>query len=275
MAKSELAVNTLQPLTITSTSTPQSTQKPSIKRLAVGPVVGLVVGVSVILAALTGICVFILMRRSPFPRSKERTQSSTPSQINLGKRQSGREVRQEPSVKAQDQSAVPKEEGTVQFIDLDWNLPQPISDSELVQEWGMLCVIIETHVTACYDEDKTGQEYYVDESSPLAYLDSYHLANPKSRHLAIRQSIGKIILENINPEANPNDTFLPPRLVSIIRSMPIKPDEKFPRKFLLHITWLICVLNLPTKFLKLPLRSGESLPTFSYAQREKKPRQNT
>ena len=140
MAKSESAVNTLQTLTITSTSTPQSTQKPSIRRLAVGPVVGLVVGVAIILATLTGICVFILMRRkSPFSPSKNRTQSSTASQIKLGKRRSGREIRQDPSVKAQDQSAVPEERGTVHYINVDWILSDPISDSELVHDWAMLC----------------------------------------------------------------------------------------------------------------------------------------
>ena len=136
-------------------------------------------------------------------------------------------------------------------------------------------ITIKYHVANCYDEDKADQEYNADESSPLAYLESHYLANPKSRHLAIRQSIGKIIVENINPEGNPNDTFLPPKLVSIIRSMPIMADEKSPRKFLQHVTWLICVLNLPTKFLKLPWRSGESLPTYSYARRETRSPQNT
>ena len=34
-----------------------------------------------------------------------------------------------------------------EFIDLDWNLPQPISDSEIVQQWGMLCVTIKNPVT--------------------------------------------------------------------------------------------------------------------------------
>lgn len=248
----------------------------SKKILAAVPVAGLVVGVSVILAALTGISVFILMRRKTlFPRSKKRAPSSRASQIKLGERLSGREVRRDPSVEAQDQSAVPEQERTVQFRTLDWTLPQPIADSELVQEWKMLGVCIKNHVTHCYDEDKAGQGYHVDESSPLAYLESYHLANPQSRHLAIRQSIGKFILENKIPEADPNDTFLAPKLVSIIRSMPIMADEKSPRKFFLHVPWLIRVLNLPTKFLKLPWRSGESLPTFSYARRETRSPQNT
>lgn len=121
---------------------------------------------------------------------------------------------------------------TVQVIHLNSSLPQPISDSGVVQEWRGFHNCIQHLVEDGYDNETVSQEYYVDESFPLAYLESYHLANPKSRHLAIRQSIGKIILENINPEGNPNDTFLPPKLVSIIRSM---PNEKSPRKFLLHV----------------------------------------
>ena len=244
MANSESAVNTLQTLTITSTSTPQSTQKPPSKRVAVETVVGLVVGVSVLLAAFTGICVFILMRRKNlFPRSKKRTQSSKAPQIKLGKLRSGREFRQDPSVKAHDQSAVPKEKEIVQVVNLDWILPQPIYDSELIEEYGGLCFHIKSLVTDCYDGDTAGQEYCVDESSPLAYLESCHLANPKSRHLAIRQAIAKIILENINPEGNPNDTFLPPKLVSIIRSMPVAANEKSPCKFLPDVALLIYMLT--------------------------------
>ncbi|MCJ1344866.1 hypothetical protein MMC31_003071 [Peltigera leucophlebia] len=227
--------NTLQNYTVTPTVTPpsQPTQKPSNKGVAPANVAGIVVGVSVFVAALTGIIVFILMRRStPFLRSKKRSsigtqnrsQSSRAFQTRLGKRRSGR---RDQSEKAQEQLAVP-EEGTVQFVDLDRDLPQPISEGDLLQGWEKLSVSIKNHVTDCYHREKADQRYHVDKSSPLAYLESYHLADPKSRHLAIRQCIGKFIVENIEPEGNPDDTFLPPKLVSIIRSMPIMADKNSP-----------------------------------------------
>ena len=256
------AVTTFQTPPTNPTSTPQSTQKSSSKGLAVGAVVGIVVGVSLILAALTGISVFILMRRKTlFPGSRKRSlmdtgnrsQSSKASHIRLGKRRSGRKGRRDPFVKAQDQSVVPEEEGTVRFIDLDRDLPQPISEGDLLQDWEKLSVSIKNHVTDCYHREKVGQGFYVDESSPLAYLESYQLAHPKSRHLAIRQAIGKFILKNINPEGNPDDTFLPPKLVSIIRSMPIMADEKSPRKFLIHVVWLHSCANFASKVLEAAL----------------------
>lgn len=255
----------------TSTSCPPSTQKSLNKELHVGVVVGIVLGVSIFLATLTGISVFILMRKNTLvPRSKKRSiidpgsrsQRSRASEIRLGKRRSGRKDRRDPSVKAQEQSAVPEEEGTVQFIDLDRDLPQPVSEGDLLQDWQKLSVSIKNHVTDCYHLDKAGQRYDVDESSPLAYLESYQLAHPKSRHLAIRQCIGKFIVENINPEGNPDHTFLPPKLVSIIRSMPIVADVKSPRKFLPHVIWLIRVLKLASTVLEAALAKWRVITHF-------------
>lgn len=266
MAESGQEISTLQ--TLTSTPAPQSTQKPPSKGIDVRVVVGIAVGVGVFVAALTAMSVFILMRRyTLFPRPRKRSSIDTESRsrnsrmfpTRLGKRRSGRKVRRDPSVKAQKQSAVPEEEGTVQFIDLDRDLPQPISEGDLLHYWENLSVSIKNHVTDCYHRAKA-KRYYVDKSSPLAYLEPHQLADPKSRHLAIRQCIGKFIVENIRPDGNPDDTFLPPKLVSIIHSMPITADEKSPRKFLQHVIWLIRVLTFPPKFLKQLWRGGESLP---------------
>lgn len=247
MAESRQDFNTLQTATITPA--PQATQKPSNRGLSTGAIVGITIGVTVFVVALVGIIVFILMglmkrgttdTRNPDTRSRSR--SSGASHIRLGKQRSGSKVRPEPSVKAQKQSAVPEEERNVQFIDLDRDLPQPIPESEILQDWQKLSVSIKNHVTDCYHRDKAGQRNHA-ESSPLAYLESYQLSHPKSRQLAIRQCIGKFIVENINPAANPDDTFLPPKLVTIIRSMPIIADEKSPRRSFLHVTLLFRVLT--------------------------------
>lgn len=241
MNESSQYVNTSQTPTITSD--PEVTAEPSNKGLSTQAIIGINIGVTAFVIALAGITFFIVMRFSKRGTidTRSRSRSSRASSIRLGKRRSERKVRQDPSVKAQKQSAVPEDEGTIQFIDLDRDLPQPFSESEILQDWAKLSVSIKNHVTDCYHRDKAGQIKYV-ESSPLAYLESYQLSHPKSRHLAIRQCIGKLIVENINPAANPDDTFLPPKLVSIIRSMPIMAGEKSPRKFL-YVILLFRVLT--------------------------------
>lgn len=251
---------------ITTTSAPGLKQ-----RLAERKVIGIAVGVTIFVLALIGMSVF-LMRSYNLSR---RSQTTKASSNRFGRRRRRRNVGRVPSVEPQRQSAVLEDDGAVQFVDLDRDLPQPISEGDLRHDWEKLSVSIKNHVTHCYHRDKADQRYHVEKSSPLAYLEPYQLEDPKSRDLAIRQCIAKFIVANIEPEGNSDETFLPPKLVSIIRSMPIMADENSPRKFPLHVIWLIRVLNFPPKFLKLLWQGGESLPTSFYTQRGTRSPQNT
>lgn len=232
---------------------------------------GIAVGVGVFVAALAGIIVFILMRRyTLFPRSTKRRSTDTESRsqsprlfhTKLGRRRSGRKVRRDSSAKGKKQSTVPEEEGMIPFIDLDRDLPQPASEGDLRRGWENLSVSIKNHVTDCYHLDEVSQDYHVDKSSPLAYLVPSLLENPKSRRLAIRQCIGKSIVENIQPDGNPENTFLPPKLVSIIHSMPITASEKAPRKFFSACDMAHSCANLPSKVLEAALARWRVITSF-------------
>lgn len=217
-------------------SAPRSMHRPSKRGLSRGASAGIGVGVFlfVVLVAI-GLFIYLRLKKLSTVDKRDsgittRSRSSRVSLIKLGKRRSESKVRREVSAKAQRQMALPVEEEAVQFINLDRDLPQPISERDIVQDWEKLAASIKIHVGSSYHQEKTCQRHYV-EPSPLAYLEPSLLSNPLSRHLAIRQCIVKLIVENINPEANLDDTFLPPKLVSIIQSMPIKASEKTPRKF--------------------------------------------
>lgn len=115
--------------------------------------------------------------------------------------------------KRQKQPAVQAQEENVRFINLDRDLPEPISERSLLKDWENLSVSIKNHVTDSYHWDNIRQEYYMDKSSSLAYLEPFQHEDPRSRRPALRQCIGKFILEHIEPSGNPDDTFLPLKLV--------------------------------------------------------------
>lgn len=198
---------------------------------------GIVFGVAIIFATLSGWIVFKLMR------------GYYPFQGQYQKRQ------KEPTTQAEDES--------FRFINLDRDLPEPISERSLLREWENLSVSIKNHVTDSYHRDYIGRDYHIDNSSSLAYLEPFQLEDSRSRCPALRQCIGKFILDRIQPGGNPDDTFLPSKLVSIVHSMPIKASESSPRTLFLIAVWPIRVLTFSPKLLRLLWQGGESLPTSS------------
>lgn len=106
----------------------------------------------------------------------------------------------------------------------DIALPQPTPDSEIAAEMSKLRVMIKNHVQSFYNAPATT----VSQTSLVGIIErpqisiselAESLAGTRSRQLALRYVIASVVFSRIGLNSDPGTTFLPPDLMSCLRSL--------------------------------------------------------
>ncbi|KAI9775608.1 MAG: hypothetical protein M1839_001009 [Geoglossum umbratile] len=265
-ATSSKPTTTRQPPPTAPPSTTALKPVTSPSGLQAGVVAGIAIGVAFGVAIVTALAVLLLMRkyysRLQRPPEPALTLYQPPAETREPAlklyRPRHRRKKPEKAPRRQLASPVPQRE-IAPTVDFDRDLPQSISDSDLGVTIRDLSIAIKNHVTNCYHREPIDKPVYLDRA------ESNLFENPATRREAIRQYMAKVILDNISPTGDPDQTFLPQKIVSILGSMPEKPSKSSPFLEAAFSRW-----KTITKVLLFPSnsdRSPEYQPNFDTIQR--------